>query len=191
MNTLYLIRHSLTEANEKRLYCGKTDLPLSDKGRSVCHTLRDARPLPECELYVTSGMRRAEETLHLLSGRHADIVLPELKEMDFGLFEMRAYAELCAVPEYIRWIEDAQGDYPCPDGECVNAFRARVLRGGERLLRRKEKTALAVCHGGVIVQLMQSWFPNVERHFYEWQPQAGQGYRIAVSGSKPTEFDSI
>ena len=191
MNTLYLIRHSLTGANEKRLYCGKTDLPLSDKGRSVCRALRESRPLPECELYVTSGMRRAEETLQLLTSRHADLILPELREMDFGLFEMRSYAELCAVPEYIRWIEDIQGDYPCPDGECVNAFRTRALRGGELLLRRKENTALAVCHGGVIVQLMQSWFPNVERHFYEWQPQAGQGYRITVSGAKPTEFDSI
>ena len=31
--TVYLIRHGKTEANEKRLYCGRTDLPLSEQGR--------------------------------------------------------------------------------------------------------------------------------------------------------------
>jgi hypothetical protein len=31
--TVYLIRHGKTEANEKWLYCGSTDLPLSQKGR--------------------------------------------------------------------------------------------------------------------------------------------------------------
>ena len=31
--TIYLIRHGKTEANEKHLYCGSTDLPLSEAGR--------------------------------------------------------------------------------------------------------------------------------------------------------------
>ena len=29
---IYLIRHGKTEANERHLYCGSTDLPLSDAG---------------------------------------------------------------------------------------------------------------------------------------------------------------
>ena len=36
MNTLYMIRHSLTEGNERRLYYGATDLPLSENGRTLC-----------------------------------------------------------------------------------------------------------------------------------------------------------
>ena len=31
--SIYLIRHGRTEANEKWLYCGSTDLSLSEKGR--------------------------------------------------------------------------------------------------------------------------------------------------------------
>ena len=40
---LILIRHGKTEANEKHLYCGSTDLPLSEAGkaallgRKLCH----------------------------------------------------------------------------------------------------------------------------------------------------------
>ena len=31
MRALYLIRHSLTEANERRLYGGSTDSPLTER----------------------------------------------------------------------------------------------------------------------------------------------------------------
>lgn len=191
MKSLILLRHSLTEANERRLYCGSTDLPLSEAGRALCRTLREARPLPTCALYVTSGLRRAEETLEGLTGRRADIALPELREMDFGRFELKSYDELRHVPEYIRWIEDAVGDCPCPDGESANVFRERVFRGGAILLHREEDTAMAVCHGGVIVQLMKLWFPDVERHFYQWQPQAGHGYIVSVSDGKSTVFQDV
>jgi cysteine desulfurase/selenocysteine lyase len=33
MRALLLLRHSLTEANERRIYCGSTDSPLSERGR--------------------------------------------------------------------------------------------------------------------------------------------------------------
>ena len=39
--TIYLIRHGRTEANEKWLYCGWTDLPLSDGGRAQLRELAD------------------------------------------------------------------------------------------------------------------------------------------------------
>ena len=85
MNALYLIRHSLTVANERRLYGGCTDIPLTDAGREIAVNRRGT--LPECDIYISSGMRRADETLRLLTGRAPDLVLAGLREMDFGLFE--------------------------------------------------------------------------------------------------------
>ena len=37
---IWLIRHGMTEANERRLYCGSTDLPLSDHGREELKSVR-------------------------------------------------------------------------------------------------------------------------------------------------------
>ena len=37
--TIYLIRHGKTEANEKHLYCGSTDLPLSEAGKAELQVL--------------------------------------------------------------------------------------------------------------------------------------------------------
>ena len=63
--TIYLIRHGKTEANEKHLYCGSTDLPLSDAGkeelRSVHYDIKNVR-------FITSGMKRTNETLRILFG---------------------------------------------------------------------------------------------------------------------------
>ena len=43
---LLLIRHGRTEANEKHLYCGSTDLELSDAGRDELESLGAARHIP-------------------------------------------------------------------------------------------------------------------------------------------------
>ena len=192
MRRLYLLRHSLTEANEKRLYSGATDLPLSPKGRALAEVARENRPLPVFDLYVTSGMKRANETLALMTDRATDITIPQLREMNFGRFELLSYETLKNDPDYVRWIEDAEGRVRCPDGECTADFRARVLQGGKALLAMSWESACLVCHGGVIVNLMQAWFPSEEKQFYEWQPSACGGWRIMFeSDSTPVGFNAI
>ena len=189
MNTIYLMRHSLTRANALRLYGGSTDSPLTDQGREIALKRRGA--IPPCEIHLSSGMKRADETLYLMTGHHPDRTLSGLQEMDFGAFEMKSYDQLKDDPDYIRWIEDPTGTVRCPGGENMNAFRERVLSAGDELLRLEQNTACAVCHGGVIVNLMQAWFPQVQRHFYEWQPGPCGGYKIAVDDGRPTAFEEV
>ena len=191
MRTLYLLRHSLTEANEKRLYSGATDLPLTPKGRALAEEAGKNRPLPVCDLYATSGMKRADETILLMTGRKADIALPSLREMNFGRFELLDYETLKNDADYVRWIEDTEGLVRCPGGECSADFKARVLRGGEALLAMDWRNACLVCHGGVIVNLMQTWFPAENRQFYAWQPAACGGWRVCFEEQNPVCFATL
>lgn len=192
MRTLYLLRHGMTEANERRIYCGSTDLPLSGNGRAIAREIAAHRSLPDCDLYVSSGMTRANETLELLSGRKADRILAAFSEMDFGRFEMLGYETLRHDADYQRWIEDEGGTVPCPDGESTGAFRQRVLSGSAALLALPWESALVVCHGGVIVNLMGMWFPSENRGFYEWQPAPCMGWRVLFDRSnKPIQFESV
>ncbi|MBQ8964780.1 MAG: histidine phosphatase family protein [Clostridia bacterium] len=191
MRVLVLLRHGMTEANERRIYCGSTDLPLSDDGRAMAREIAAQRPLPACELYVTSGMVRADETLEILTGHKADRVMPAFSEMDFGRFEMLGYETLRHDPDYQRWINDTGGGVPCPGGESTGAFRQRVRSGGNELLEMQWKTALVVCHGGVIVNLMEGWFPLEARGFYEWQPAACKGWRVLFDHGLPIRFEPI
>ena len=193
MRALYLLRHSLTEGNERRLYYGSTDLPLSDAGRALAESAAAGQPLPPCDLYVTSGMLRTDETLRLLTKRDPDLSLPELREMDFGAFEMRGYEALKDVPAYRAWIDDLMKDgvMPCPGGESQAQFRSRVLRGGQALLGLEWTSALAVIHGGVIANLMGKWFPHESRGFYDWQPASCRGWRVEFDGRVPVGFEEV
>lgn len=191
MRALVLLRHGMTEANERRIYCGRTDLPLSDNGRTMAREIAVQRPLPACELYITSGMARANETLQILAGRKPDRVLTAFSEMDFGRFEMLGYETLRHDPDYQRWIDDTDGVVPCPGGESTGAFRQRVRSGGTELLEMQWQTALVVCHGGVIVNLMQGWFPLEARGFYEWQPSACRGWRVLFDHGLPIRYEPI
>ena len=193
MRTLYLLRHSLTEGNERRLYYGATDLPLSDAGRALAKRRGGERPLPPCDLYVTSGMARADETLELLTGRRPDAVLPDLAEMRFGAFEMKSYAMLKDDADYQRWIRDCMGPglMRCPGGESQSEFRARTLRGGEALVALSWTTALAVIHGGGIANLMGAWFPDAGKGFFDWQSGPCEGYVVRFDGGAAREYEVL
>ena len=191
MRTLYLLRHGITEANEKHLYGGSTDSPLSENGWRMAREIAVSRTLPNCDICVSSGMTRANETLAILTGRSPDLILSELSEMDFGQFEMLGYETLRHIPDYQRWVGDDSGAFPCPGGESTGAFRKRVLAGGEALLALDWGMALVVCHGGVIVNLMGAWFPAENRGFYEWQPAACGGWRVEFDGRTPIRFEPI
>ena len=191
MNTIYLIRHSLTRANEDHLYCGWSDLPLTESGVAHARSVAQTRPLPQCSAYLTSGMKRANQTLELLAGSVSYEVLPDLKEMNFGKFEMFSYDQLLNDADYIRWIEDETGDFACPGGESRNAFHSRVTHCADRLIQRDFPTLMAVCHGGVIANIMQRWFPLEEKNFYQWQPSACGGYAVAIEHGKPTCYTAL
>ncbi|MBR2310438.1 MAG: histidine phosphatase family protein [Oscillospiraceae bacterium] len=170
--TIYLIRHGKTEANEKWLYCGSTDLPLSERGREelrgLSYDIKNVR-------FISSGMKRTNETLEILFGEVPYGEDPGFREVDFGLFEMHSYHELKDTPEYQRWCTgDNEANVP-PDGESGLQMRKRVLEAFSGI---REDTCL-ITHGGVIAAIMEHLFPEENKNRYEWQPKNGHGYRIS------------
>ncbi len=179
---LVLIRHGNTEANEKRLYCGSTDLPLSDAGKAALLERKAAVGIPAAEglRILTSGMKRCEETLFLLFGEIPHETDAAFREMDCGAFEMRSYEEMKDDPDYIAWISGDNEANVCPGGESGKIMTARVLEGLERLVSDGRDTLL-VTHGGVIAAIMAHLFPEEGKNRYEWQPKPGGGYEIDLN----------
>ena len=178
---IHLIRHGKTLANEKRLFCGSTDVPLSPAGMEELERLIARNIYPSADMFFTSGLLRARQTASLIYGDTPKTQLSDLNEYDFGLFEMKSYDELKNRADFQAWISDQAGVTVCPQGESGLIFKQRVMRGFNTVLdeahRAGKKSALAVCHGGVIVRIMEWLFPDT-RNFYEWQPEPGRGYTI-------------
>ena len=173
--TIYLIRHGRTEANEKHLYCGSTDLPLSDAGREDLQGIRyDIKNVR----FLTSGMKRTDETLKILFGDVPYEADPRFREVDFGIFEMHSYDQLKDTPEYQAWLTgDNEANIP-PKGESGAQMKKRVLQAFSEI---REDTCI-ITHGGVIAAIMERWFPGEGRNRYQWQPKPGRGYRISAGG---------
>ncbi|MDO5546127.1 MAG: histidine phosphatase family protein [Eubacteriales bacterium] len=176
--SIYLIRHGKTAANEQRRYCGSTDLPLSEKGREELRSLcYDIHP----QSFLTSGMRRTDETLQILFGTVPFSVDTRFREVDFGDFEMKTYEELKDDPAYQDWLTgDNEANVP-PHGESGVQMTRRVLEAFSEL---PDGTAL-ITHGGVTAAIMAHLFPAEGKHRYQWQPQNGRGYEIDGGTYRP------
>ena len=124
---ILLLRHGITEANEKHLYCGSTDLPLSPAGRAALR--RQEMPAPGTR-FITSGMRRCNETLEALFGTVPYEIEPDFREIDFGDFEMKSYEMLKDDPAYQAWLTgDNEKNVP-PNGES-GAIMAHLFPEGK------------------------------------------------------------
>ncbi|MBO4937573.1 MAG: histidine phosphatase family protein [Oscillospiraceae bacterium] len=170
--TIYLIRHGKTEANERHLYCGSSDLPLSDAGREELHQFHyDIKNVR----FLTSGMERTNETLRVLFGDVPFDIDPRFQEVDFGIFEMHSYEELKDTPAYQAWLTgDNDANVP-PNGESGVQMRQRVLAAFSEI----REDACIITHGGCIAAIMEHLFPDENKNRYEWQPKNGSGYVIA------------
>lgn len=172
---LYLIRHGITEANERHLYCGWSDIQLSEKGERVLQEKHYS--VPENCRYITSGMRRTNQTLRLLFGDVNYTVDERLKEINFGIFELKSYEQLKDDAQYQRWISGDNDSNVAPGGESANIFKSRVINAAEEILSSETDTVV-VTHGGVIAVIMEQLFAQENKNRYQWQPKQGEGYLI-------------
>jgi alpha-ribazole phosphatase len=192
---IHLIRHGETAANEKKLYCGRTDLPLTVKGIEEIAALKKQGVYPPpADMFFTSGLLRTEQTLEVIYGNVDRERVPGVAEFDFGLFEMKAYDELKDLEEYRIWAEDKTGDVECPGGESKNRFAGRVIEScafiAETVLQAGSASATVLCHGGVIACIMEHYCPN-KKTYYEWLPRPGRGYSLNYTEERFHEFYNI
>lgn len=181
---LTLIRHGETEANRRRLYYGASDLPLLPE--SVQALRERAGCYPTVSHYYTSGMRRAEQTLEAIFGPVPHEILPGLREMDFGDFELHSYEQLKDNPAYQLWIQDVEHNR-CPGGESADEVQKRSLAAVAALVARGED-CLCVTHGGVIGGLMAHWFGGTR---YDYTPAPGRGVQIVFEGGRPVTWSNV
>lgn len=183
-----LIRHGMTPGNEEHRYIGRTDEPLSQKGREQLLTLQKKMAFIRRQ-HALRQVRwsRCRQTAELLYPGQAPCVFDQFREMDFGAFEGHNYEELKADARYQAWI-DSNGTLPFPQGESREQFQRRCVEGFCKLLkemwtRERSLSSLAlVVHGGTIMALLDAF---AEGSYYDYQCANAKGYKGRLS----VEFD--
>ncbi len=192
---LYLIRHGATKANREHRYLGRTEEPLSEEGREALKAFQKKGIYPDpasLQALFVSPMERCRETAELLFGDCEQHMIPEFREMDFGLFEGKNYQDLRGNAQYQAWI-DSNGTLPFPKGESREDFIARCRRGFEEMLRivtaegisrnEERKNIAAVVHGGTIMAVCNSF---TDGEYFDFQIGNGEGYRCKVTVGQPS-----
>ena len=179
---LFFIRHGETEGNRLDQYVGKTDLPLNENGISGAQERARSGDYPQVSCVHVSPQQRARKTAEILFPSAEQIVVPDLREMDFGDFEGRNSSELKEDPAYIAWV-DADCLPSCPNGESGEDFERRTLDAlselVEEALEKGIERLVIVAHGGVGMTIMAN-LARPKLPFYRWWiPNCG-GFRIRI-----------
>lgn len=203
---LILIRHGITEGNEKRWFYGKTDLPLMEKGKDMLVRYKEQGvypKIPEDAQKIVSGLTRTKQTMKILFGEGDWQEIPNLQEMNFGIFECHSFEEIEENEEFQKWVYDETDEVCPPDGESRLDFSMRVKEGLRELIglhRLKEwshrhggedAVTVMVCHGGVISSMMRQMFPGAKSNMWDWIPEPGLGYIVDFRESEPESYTEI
>lgn len=164
---LWLVRHAqpLVEAG---ICYGRQDVA-ADAGATAQCARALADLLPGGTRVVASPLQRCEQLAHVLQGLRPDLTYkidPRLQEMDFGLWEGRAWQ---AIPqaELEAWTAHFADYAAGHDGESVTKFMARVASAFDELRDPNDmrQDTLWITHAGVIrtVELLVQGLRHIER----------------------------
>ena len=180
---LSILRHGLTEANENGTYIGKTDLPLSEAGREALQDKYAACEYPKVQRVYSSPLERAVQSAEILFPDREIVIVDDLREMDFGVFENVSVDDLITLDSYKKWLKGGL-DNPPPNGEslrnmmlrCYSALNLMILN----MMNEGITHAGVVTHSGILMNMM-SCFGLPKKKPMEFACDPGEGYEILVS----------
>ena len=157
-----LVRHGETEWTLSGQHTGRTDIPLTERGREQARTLAAELARWQFALALTSPLARAKETCRLANLGDRAQEREELMEWDYGDHEGRTTPEIRREhPGWTLWKDGV------PNGETAAEVRARVERVIPEL-RSVAGDAAVFAHGHVLRVLAARWLglePDAGRLF--------------------------
>ena len=179
MVSLVCVRHGQSRANERKLFAGQTDVPLSALG------MRQARELGQfilenyrVDAVCSSDLRRAYDTVAPVAEALRLPVLKEraLREIDGGAWEGKPAEEIARefAEDYRMWREDI-GACRCTGGESTAELQKRAVSAVLKIAAENEgKTVLIGTHACVLRVLQCYWqrIPLSGMKDIPWVPNA-------------------
>jgi broad specificity phosphatase PhoE len=112
---LYLLRHAETEWSRDGRHTGRTDIPLTDRGRDAARRLGEYLRGHEFALVLCSPLSRSRETARL-AGLHDEEIREDLLEWDYGDYEGLTTKQIREQrPDWFLWRDGAPGGEQPPD----------------------------------------------------------------------------
>jgi broad specificity phosphatase PhoE len=155
---LLLIRHAEVEARYQGVFGGRIDMDLSPRGHEQAAALAKYLHQQTLSAIYASPMKRVQQTLApmLVNGAPKPVILPDLREVDFGDWTGLAWEEVHAKfgISAFDWLEQLECD-GIANAECAETLQDRVEPCLRQILAAHAGQQVAIfCHGGVIRVLL-------------------------------------
>jgi probable phosphoglycerate mutase len=152
MRELWLVRHGETEWSLSGAHTGRTDIPLTPKGRENAMAIGHNLAGRKFAGVLVSPLQRARETCRLAGYENARIE-PDLSEWDYGDYEGRTTSQIQAErPGWTLW-----GD-GVPNGETAAQVATRAENVIARALAIEGEGDVALfAHGHILRVLTARW----------------------------------
>ncbi|MCX8093238.1 MAG: histidine phosphatase family protein [Candidatus Goldbacteria bacterium] len=143
---IYLIRHGVTDWNDKLLFQGHTDTELNKNGKRQAKYIALELKNLKFDIIFSSDLKRAYKTAEIIkkiTKYQGEIIQTDkLRERNYGSFEGKSY-------ELLR---HNKKDF---DGEKDNQFFKRINNFFDFVVKKyKGKNIVVVTHGGVVRQII-------------------------------------
>jgi len=151
---LTLVRHGETEWNVLGKFQGCKDIDLSKEGILQAEYLKK-RFEDKFDYLYTSPLKRAMQTAEIIteSCRIKPIIEPELREINFGLWEGLTLKEIEVnyPKEFIAWRNDEVDALMCGGDQSLRKATTRAKNAVLEIIKKRQgHNIIIVAHGGII-----------------------------------------
>ncbi|MFH1692350.1 MAG: histidine phosphatase family protein [Candidatus Omnitrophota bacterium] len=152
LTKITLIRHGQTQWNHTKRYLGHTDIDLDATGKE--QALRTQKKLKREEFHkiYSSDLKRAANFAKIVFKGKEIFTTPDLRELNFGLFEGKTHDEIMNAHKYIysQWLS-SPFKTTVPDGEQLKDFKQRITNIFKKIIADNSGLSIGVVtHAGPI-----------------------------------------
>ena len=173
---LYLIRHTTPEVDKGICY-GQTDLPLKNSFPEELFRLKQHLPESFDKLYTSPLQRCKLLAEHLHEAPEED---NRLMEMDFGDWEMKAWAQI-PKNELDPWMADFVSS-TVPNGEAFTDLIKRSEAAMQDVIEAGGEKVAVVAHAGIIRACLGHFLAMSPEHYFRLDVSYGGVSRVKVKG---------
>ncbi len=152
LTKITLIRHGQTRWNNKKRYLGHSDIDLDMMGKKQAQATKRRIKNEAFHKIYSSDLKRAYHFAEILFKEKNVHKLPQLRELNFGIFEGKTHQEIMSSSAliYTQWLNNPFKT-DIPDGESLKSFKTRIIKAFLKIITdNKGKAVCIVTHAGPI-----------------------------------------
>ncbi len=155
---IFVVRHGESEGNRDNKFRGRTDFPLTERGRSQAEeTGKELTKFGKFDVIFTSPLIRAKETAEIISKFLKTNVIPveELNNIKLGEWEGKSknFIKENYPEEWRLWITEPE-KLKIKNGEEIDHIRERTMKWIRKTVEENYERILIVTHRAVIKPML-------------------------------------